>query len=89
MTIENRAFMRTTSSALVEMRHASFGSMTVRARDLSDGGISVDMRQHIVPPVGTILDVIIRRHTGVINAEPVKMELRHVQSSGIVGLKFV
>ena len=89
MTIENRAYIRTTSSALVEMRHASFGSFTVRAKDLSDGGISVDMRQHIIPPVGTILDVVISRHTGVINAEPVKMEVRHIQSSGIVGLRFV
>ncbi|NRB40979.1 MAG: PilZ domain-containing protein [Pseudomonadales bacterium] len=89
MSIENRAFMRNTSSALVEMRHASFGSMTVRARDLSDGGISVDLRQHIAPPVGTILDVIISRHTGALNVEPVKMEVRHIQSSGLVGLKFV
>ena len=89
MSIENRAFMRTTSSAVVEMCHSSFGSMTVQAKDLSDGGISVDLRQHVVPPIGTQLDVIIRRHSGIINIEPVKMEVRHIQPSGIVGLKFV
>ena len=71
------------------MRHASFGSISVRAKDLSDGGISVIMGQHICPPIGTRLHVIIRRHTGVINSEPVLMEVRHVQPGGIVGLKFI
>lgn len=89
MTIENRAFLRTTSAALVEMRHASFGSITVRARDLSDGGISVNIGHHISPPEGTVLDVIIRRHSGIINQNPVKMQVMHVQAGGIVGLKFV
>ncbi len=89
MVNENRAFIRNSSSAVVEMRHASFGSISVRAKDLSDGGISVIMGQHICPPIGTRLHVIIRRHTGVINSEPVLMEVRHVQPGGIVGLKFI
>lgn len=89
MTIENRAFLRTSSSAVVEMQHPSFGLISVNARDLSDGGISVHMGQHISPPVGTILDVTIKRHTGAINMEPVKMQVMHTQASGAVGLKFV
>ena len=69
--------------------HPGFGRITVRARDLSDGGISVVMGSHVCPPVGTVVDVIIKRHTGVLNAEPVAMQVRHVQADGVVGLAFV
>lgn len=89
MTIENRAFRRLSSAASVEMSHASFGSITVKAKDLSDGGISVNLGQHILPPIGTKLSVIIRRHSGAINQDPIMMEVRHVQPGGVVGLKFI
>ena len=89
MSIEKRCFLRTQSDAQVQMMHPSFGMITVKARDLSDDGICVDMGNHIAPPVGTLLDVIIKRHTGTLNHEPVKMQVRHVQASGLVGLQFV
>lgn len=84
-----RQYLRTPSDAMVQISHPGFGTFTVSAHDLSDGGIAVNMGNHICPPIGTIVDVIIKRHTGAINADPVKMEIRHVQVSGIAGLKFV
>lgn len=87
--IEHRQYLRTPTDAMVVLTHPGFGSITVRAKDLSEGGISVDLSNHFKPPVGTIVDVIIKRYTGAINASPVKMQVRHVQLNGLVGLSFV
>ncbi|HEY9034728.1 MAG TPA: PilZ domain-containing protein [Pseudomonadales bacterium] len=89
MATNRRHDFRTSSDAQVIMMHPGFGQIMVKARDLSDGGISVFMKHHVCPPVGTIVQVIIKRHTGTLNAEPVAMEVRHVQADGIVGLSFV
>jgi hypothetical protein len=85
---EQRRHSRTTSVALVELAHPALGRMEVKARDLSDGGIFVLMGQHIAPPIGTVLQVRIKRFTGTINQEPVAMRVVHHQSGG-VGLAFV
>lgn len=87
--IEHRQYLRTSTDATVLISHPGFGSVTVKARDLSDGGISVDMSHHPRPPVGTIVQVIIKRYTGALNTTPVNMQVRHVQLNGIVGLAFV
>ena len=84
-----RQYMRTASDAVVEMVHPTIGAMTVRAKDLSDGGISVDMSNYVIPPLGTEFSVIIKRHTGAINAEPVKMKVMHIESDSLIGLMFV
>lgn len=84
-----RKFMRTASDAIVEMSHPTMGTLSVRARDLSEGGISVDMGNHVAPPLGTVLKVRIKRHTGSINAEPLQMRVVHVQDGKFVGLSFV
>jgi len=88
MDEEQRRFSRTASSALVEMHHPSFGTIEVKARDLSDGGIFVIMGNHPAPPVGTLLQVRIKRYTGVINQDPIPMRVVHQQPGG-VGLVFV
>ena len=89
MIHDNRRYMRTSSDAQVVMSHPGFGSISVKARDVSDGGISVYMGIHVSPPVGTVVDVIIKRHKGALNAEPIRMEVRHIQPGGIVGLSFL
>lgn len=81
--------MRTSSDAQVLMSHPGFGTINVKARDVSDGGISVVMGSNVSPPVGTIVNVIIKRHTGALNAEPIPMEVMHIQPGGIVGLSFL
>jgi hypothetical protein len=86
---DNRRYLRTSSNATVIVSHPSFGSISAKARDLSDGGIAVDMANHISPPVGTVVDVIIKRYTGVLNAKPIPMIVKHIEANGIVGLAFI
>ncbi|CAA0117719.1 Uncharacterised protein [BD1-7 clade bacterium] len=88
MNHDNRLHRRSGLAANVILRHPGFGELNLKAHDISDGGISVKLGNHIAPPVGTLVDVIIKSHTGPINAEPVKMEVRHA-SHGIIGLKFL
>ena len=86
---EQRRYVRTPTSALVEMQHPSLGQIQVQARDLSEGGIFAVMGRHQAPPpVGTVVMVRIKRHTGTINQTPVAMRVVHHQSGGI-GLAFV
>ena len=85
---DQRHFERMPSSALVEMQHPSLGLIEVKARDLSDGGISVLMGNFPPPPTGHVVMVRIKRYTGVINQEPVPMRVVH-QQFGCVGLAFI
>ncbi len=85
---EQRRFERSSSAAMVEVSHPSFGMIELKARDLSDGGIFVFLGNHIAPPVGTVVKTVIKRHTGVINAEPIDMRVVHHQGGGM-GLMFV
>lgn len=85
---EQRRFVRTPSRALVEMHHPSLGTVEIKARDLSDGGVFALMGNYPSPPVGTMVMVRIKRYTGVINQEPVPMRVVHHQMGGI-GLAFV
>ena len=86
--LEQRRFMRTASEALVEISHPSMGVIELKARDLSEGGVFVHMGIHSPLPVGTIVKARIKRYTGVLNAEPVDMQVVHQQDGGM-GLKFV
>jgi hypothetical protein len=87
--MENRRrSLRTAADVLVELSHPGFGILNVRASDLSEGGMAVDMGHHIAPPVGTEVKVLIKRHTGIINSEPVAMRVMHIDNKR-VGLMFV
>lgn len=85
---EHRRFDRSGSEAIVELHHPTLGTVEVRARNLSAGGIFVLLGTQPAPPVGTLLQVRIKRHTGLINADPVAMRVVHHQSGGM-GLAFV
>lgn len=85
---EKRRHARTPSTAVVEMQHPVLGLIEVKARDLSDGGISVLMGNVPPPPLGLVLMIRIKRYTGVINQEPVPMKVVH-HNTGCVGLSFV
>ena len=85
---EQRKYMRDSSVALVEVSHPSFGMIDLKARDLSDGGVFVLLGHHIAPPIGTVVKARIKRHSGVINEEPVDMQVVHQNATGI-GLMFV
>ncbi len=85
---EQRRYSRANSEALVEMSHPSIGTLQLRARDLSEGGVFVHLGNHMALPVGTVVKARIKRHTGVINADPVDMQVVHQQGGGM-GLKFL
>lgn len=89
--MENRRqSLRVASDMLVEMSHPSFGAISVRATDLSDGGLAVMMGVHIPPPVGTEVKILIKRHKGIINSDPVNMKVMHIGENGKrVGLMFI
>lgn len=84
-----RLYPRDGLNATVEMRHPGIGVMVVQAINISDGGIAVSMGRHVAPPMGTVLQVRIKRHAGAINQEPVPMKVVHVQANGTVGLMFL
>lgn len=70
------------------MQHPLLGLIEVKARDLSDGGIFALMGTQPAPPLGTEMLVRIKRYTGTINQEPVRMRVVHHQAGG-VGLAFI
>jgi hypothetical protein len=86
--IEQRKFERSSSAALCEVTHPSFGTIELKVKDLSDGGVFVFMGNHIAPPIGTVVKVRIKRYSGVINDEPVDMRVVHHQAGGL-GLMFI
>ena len=85
---EQRKYARVECSAQVELNHPSFGIAELKAKDLSDGGVFVFLGQHPLLPLGTVLKIRIKRHTGFINTDPVNMEVVHHQSGGM-GLMFI
>ena len=86
--VEQRKFERRSSADSCEVMHPSFGCISLKVRDLSDGGAFVFTGNHIAPPVGTVVKVRIKRLTGVINQEPVDMRVVHHQPGGF-GLMFI
>ncbi|MGK0500333.1 MAG: hypothetical protein ACJAYG_001982 [Oceanicoccus sp.] len=86
--LEQRQYLRLQSQVITEISHPSFGMIELKARDLSEGGVFVFFGNHIPPPVGTVVQARIKRHTGVINQVPVDMLVVRHQSGGM-GLKFL
>jgi hypothetical protein len=82
-----RQFERSPCSFQVVMRHDSIGILHGFAHDISEGGVFVQLQNVILPPVGTVLSVTIKRYTGAINSEPVPMCVVHHNAGGI-GLSF-
>ena len=85
---ERRRFERKQAAVRVEMRHPAFGKIVGFAKDISDGGAQVTIESMIFPPVGTVVDVMLKKTVDKINAEPVKMKVMH-SDKGIIGLMFV
>jgi len=87
MVDERRRFDRKPSSIRVEMTHPAFGLIVGFSRDISDGGASVLVENYPTPPVGTQVDVRFKKVGGVINDEPVNMEVMY-QHGNVLGLMF-
>lgn len=85
---EKRQHPRSSLHATAIISHPSFRA-TVKVINISAGGLSVDMSNTSRPPVGTVVDVLIKKPTGTINEKPLAMRVKHIQPNGIVGLAFV
>lgn len=84
---ERRKYDRKPTSVKVEFHHPSIGTFFGFARDISDGGASVLVENHPIPPKGTVLEVRFKKLAGHINEEPVQMRIVHTHRN-VVGLMF-
>ena len=85
---KNRRYPRVASDAQLEIQHPALGVISLKAKNASKGGFFALRGVHTLPPVGTEVRVKIKRHTGMLNTEPVQMRVAHVSAEGI-GLEFI
>ncbi len=83
-----RKFPRIASEALLEISHPAFGIINLKAKNASKGGFFALRSSQPLPPKHTQVQVIIRRHKGIINDVPVAMRVVRVTDEGI-GLAFI
>ncbi len=87
MGSERRRSERKSTSIRVEIMHPSIGTIIGSTQDISDGGASVQIENHPIPPEGTEVKVRFVKMVGAVNEEPVNMKVMHVQRNTI-GLMF-
>ena len=85
---ERRRFTRTSAIIRVELTNPAFGTLIGSTRDISDGGAQVLVDNELVPPIGTVVDVVFKKVVGPVNAEPVAMKVMHVHKN-VLGLMFL
>ena len=85
---ERRRFARTSALIRVELTNPAFGTLIGSTRDISDGGALVMVDNELVPPVGTVVDVVFKKVVGPVNAEPVAMKVMHTHKNTL-GLMFL
>ncbi|MGI9286846.1 MAG: PilZ domain-containing protein [Pseudomonadales bacterium] len=87
VALERRRHARKPIQAIVILRHPALGELKTRAIDMSDGGLFVDTGCQLGPPVGAVVQVMIKRLSGPLNEHPINMQVIHRRDSGL-GLKF-
>jgi hypothetical protein len=85
---ERRRFERTSAAIRVELTNPAFGTLIGSTRDLSDGGAQVQIDNELIPPIGTLVEVVFKRIVGTVNENPVTMRVMHTHKN-LVGLMFV
>ncbi|MFT4609024.1 MAG: hypothetical protein ACJAUT_000230 [Cellvibrionaceae bacterium] len=84
---DRRRTERKSSFIRVEITHPSIGTIIGSTRDISDGGASVKIENHPIPPLGTSVKVRFIKLSGAINKEPVDMNVMH-HMRNTIGLMF-
>lgn len=86
MSHEKRRHVRTPFVCRIKITHDSVGELTVKTRDISDGGVFVVLEPEHIPPIGTIVKGQVQ---GLLDDAPVlQMEVVRMEPSG-VGLRFL
>ncbi|NNL57790.1 MAG: PilZ domain-containing protein [Pseudomonadales bacterium] len=86
--IEKRRYPRTPSQALLEVHHPALGVLHLRAINASIGGFFAAKGAYELPPVDTVVEVFIKRHSGTVHQQPARMRVAHISVKGM-GLEFV
>ncbi|MFT6389778.1 MAG: c-di-GMP-binding flagellar brake protein YcgR [Cellvibrionaceae bacterium] len=84
---DRRRSVRKSASIRVEITHPTFGTIIGSTQDISDGGASVKIENHPIPPMGTEVTVRFIKMVGTVNQEPVSMKVMYLQRNTI-GLMF-
>ena len=78
---EKRRHVRTTVSASVKLMHPSFGSLRLKTRDVSHGGLFIMTGGEVDLPLGTQVSV---QALGMIEEAPVvQAKIVRIESQGI------
>lgn len=85
---ERRRFTRTSAIIRVELTNPAFGTLIGSTCDISDGGAQVMVDNELLPPIGTVVDVVFKKVVGPVNAEPVAMKVMHCHKN-MLGLMFL
>lgn len=85
---ERRRFTRTSAIIRVELSNPAFGTLIGSTCDISDGGAQVMVDNELLPPIGTVVDVVFKKVVGPVNAEPVAMRVMHSHKN-MLGLMFL
>lgn len=85
---EQRRFSRSVIAAMAEINHPSLGKLELRVKDFSDGGVYLLTSNPGLFPVGTELELSIRRVTGQVNIGPAMMKVVRQHGDGM-GLMFL
>jgi len=85
---EKRRYPRTPSQAQLEVHHPALGVLRLRAINASIGGFFAAKGAYELPPVDTVVEVYIKRHSGAVHQQPAKMRVAHVNAQGM-GLEFI
>jgi len=84
---DRRRSERKSTTIRVEITHPSFGTIIGSTQDISDGGASVKIENHPIPPMGTEVKVRFVKMVGAVNQEPIDMKVMYHQRNTI-GLMF-
>ncbi|MCK5880279.1 MAG: hypothetical protein KAG18_00310 [Sinobacterium sp.] len=79
----------TAQKLVVIVKNNDYGQITLLGHSLTDSGVIVDFGKHNAPPTGTVMNVVIKRHTGVLNKNPVPMKLIAEHPDGEFELVFL
>ncbi len=86
MSEKQRQYVRTSLTSSVKLTHPDIGTIEVKTRDISDGGICLFSTNTNLPPVGSLVQVQLLDTP--FEAPILDMVIVRVEKNGI-GLKFV
>ena len=83
---DNRQYERVALASRIRITHDTFGSVVVKTRDISVGGVYLIIDDLSMPPPGTVIEGQIQDEME--DRPVVRMEVVRVEPNG-VGLKFL